>query len=141
MKVRAYIDGSSLGNPGPAGIGIVVKNEDETAIIMSCSHKIGISKTNNEAEYEALINLVKMLNTIQPEFAFIFSDSKLLVNQINGIWQCKQEHIRNLHEIAINELQDSMNDNWSLLHISREFNKEADILAGKASKAQKDEYL
>jgi len=137
MRVKAYIDGSSLGNPGPAGIGIVIKNEDETDTIATLSLSVGYNRTSNEAEYEAAIELVSMLRWIGVTEVDIHSDSKLVVNQINGTWKCKNQKLEKLREtfydIISRWTSSYRGKGWTISHIPRSENTEADALARKAS--------
>ena len=88
-----FTDGGSRGNPGPAAIGIVIKSSSGSTI-HSFGKTIGTT-TNNIAEYQAVIAALEWLtaNKQKGEFHF-FSDSQLIVNQINGLWKIKDANLR-----------------------------------------------
>ncbi len=94
--VVVYIDGSSSGNPGPAGIGIIVFDKDNLEKpLAQISQYIGIT-TNNVAEYEALIHALKWLSDNQFLNAEIYLDSELVYKQLMGNYRIKMPHIKNL---------------------------------------------
>jgi ribonuclease HI len=133
MKVEIFTDGGSRGNPGLAGIGVVVNFEGE---IKRYSEFIGENKTNNEAEYQALIFALKKVKQLlgkkraKEADLVCYADSELMVRQLKHQYKLINENIqKNFIEI------------WNLMldfktvdffHISREKNKEADLLANKA---------
>lgn len=133
--MKVFIDGSSRGNPGPAGAGVfIIEDNGSTHTIQTYLGE----KTNNQAEYLALI---EALTEIPPSSVLskleIYSDSMLLVQQINGKWKVKNTEIRLLHKQAkallLNYKSPRGISLWSLAHIGRKFNAEADRLAGEAS--------
>jgi ribonuclease HI len=85
--LSVYIDGASSNNPGPAGIGIVFIQDEQ--IIYTVSKYIG-EKTNNEAEYIALIEALNLVLDQDIKSIKVFSDSELVVKQIKGIYAVKQ---------------------------------------------------
>ena len=120
-------DGCSKGNPGYAGIGIVIyKNGEE---IHSASKFIGI-KTNNQSEYAAVIfGLEEALRLNIPQIS-ILGDSLLVINQINGVYKVKTEHLIELYQTAI-ELKDRF-QYIEFNHVLRDQNKRADKLSNIA---------
>jgi ribonuclease HI len=96
MKYQIFTDGGARGNPGPAAIGFVVKDESGK-IIKKFSQRIGIT-TNNVAEYTAVIEALKWVNKNLPKKQKIdfFLDSKLVVYQLNGYYKIKDSKLRNL---------------------------------------------
>ncbi len=120
-----YIDGASRGNPGKAGIGFVIfKNGHE---ILRDGKYIGV-KTNNEAEYFALLLGLKKCLELGINSVKIYSDSKLLVNQINGIYKIKDDKLKRLYKEIRKILK---NINYKIEHIPREKNKIADNIANQ----------
>src|SRR3990170_2647056 len=90
-----YVDGASRGNPGPAGIGIVVK--DPTGRVVSeISEFIGRG-TNNVAEYRALIRALEEAATLGARSVVVRSDSELLVRQLTGEYKVKSPDLSPLH--------------------------------------------
>lgn len=129
--IKIYTDGASRGNPGLAGIGIVVcddKNE------ISETHKKFLGNfTNNSAEYLALIESVKILRNSELNFSHInfYLDSELVVKQIRGEYKIKHADLIKLSLEFWKEIK-TLNKNFSIHHIPREKNKTADKLANEA---------
>lgn len=131
MALKIYVDGSSLGNPGPAGIGIVVC--DEVGKIIT-SHKVSLDKaTNNEAEYRAVIEALKLARELGADEVTLLSDSELVVQQLSGNYKVRSSTLLPLHEEAMNLARQFRRFNIS--HIPREANKIANKLAQEASLA------
>jgi ribonuclease HI len=127
-KCIAYIDGGSRGNPGIAGYGIAVLNEAGQRIA-SLSENLGI-RTNNFAEYAALIGALEYAKSQGYDGITIFADSELLVKQIQGTYKVKSLDLKPLYDQAktlISKLKD-----FSIRHVPREQNREADRLANLA---------
>ena len=128
-KITLYIDGAADLHSKTAGIGGVIYNSDEE--IFSFSEYLHDS-TNNEAEYGALIaglkHLIK-LNLLSPT---IYSDSELIVKQVNGEYRVKNDRMIILYNEVINLL--SSFNSWSLIHVLRDKNKVADKLANEGRK-------
>jgi ribonuclease HI len=133
MKLRAFIDGSSLGNPGESGCGIVLEDQDGTVV-----EKRGIylgHATNNVAEYEGLIRCLESAKRHGAVSLEVFSDSQLLVNQVNGTYRIKQPHLIRLYD-RIQDLLESGGFTFHIRHIPREQNRDADGLARGAIRAR-----
>lgn len=123
-----YIDGASQGNPGPAGIGVVVCDHKGN-VIDNISEYLG-EDTNNVAEYNALIialeeGMVRKANSIT-----INTDSELLVKQLNGDYKVKNEDLKQLF-LRVQRLLKGFKQ-VQINHIDRSQNKGADKLATKA---------
>lgn len=129
-----YIDGSSRGNPGPAGVGVVVFEADTDTPVAEISKYIGTA-TNNIAEYEALIHALKYLTHAQRTRAIIKLDSELVYKQVTGKYKVRKPHIA-IQLKRVHMLQRKISD-LSLLLIPRSENKLADRLAQRASKKVK----
>jgi ribonuclease HI len=117
-----------MGNPGISGIGGVIKVNTET--VATFSNNIGTA-TNNEAEYLAVIEALKLLKDIKHEKALLMSDSQLVINQINGLYEVRKPHIHNLYAQVerLTKKLHYINFRW----IPREQNGEADALASSAA--------
>ena len=126
--IDVYIDGSSIGNPGKAGIGyLLYKNKK---LIKNDSIYLGI-QTNNFAEYMSLIfSLTEVLAQGYRECR-VFSDSQLLCEQINGNYKVKNKNILPLFVLAKKIISNL--DKFTITHIMREKNTEADKLAKKST--------
>lgn len=130
-----YIDGSSRGNPGSAGIGVVIFSKDNLQEpIAEISKYIGIT-TNNVAEYEALICALKWLNDNHISRARIRLDSELIYKQIMGIYRAQTPHLANLKSRVINLLNRFKEIDLEL--IPRTDNKLANRIAQRVSRATK----
>ena len=132
-----YCDGASSGNPGNSGIGVVIDLSGNDADpgaekeIYRISEFIGIA-TNNVAEYSALLKGLQKARSLGVNNIEIFLDSELLVRQINGIYKVKNKNLIPLWVKAMNLLRDF--DEYKVVHVRREMNKEADSLATQAVK-------
>ncbi len=118
--IKVYIDGAARGNPGPAGIGIHIQN------IKDIHDYIG-ETTNNVAEYTALLRGLEEILILGYKEVHFYSDSELLVKQINGEYRVKNEKLKPLFinaNLLIKRLK-----KFSISHVRREQNKEADKLA------------
>jgi len=127
-EVKLYIDGSSRGNPGPSGVGIVLidNNGKEVGVF---SEQIGRA-TNNQAEYTTLLYAVEIIKILDLKDAIIYTDSELLFKQIYGKYRVKNDKIRNLLKAFFN-IKEGLN--IEVLYLERESNERADILAKDAS--------
>lgn len=130
--VEIFIDGAARGNPGESGIGIFIV--DEKGGTREIKKYLG-TRTNNQAEYTALITALNSAKEHSKKSIQIYTDSLLLANQINGVWKVKNPKIAVLNEEAKKLLK--YYKDTSIIHIPREENKEADRLANLAI----DEYL
>jgi ribonuclease HI len=126
------IDGASRGNPGPAAIGVVIK-DIRYRIIDSISRKIG-NTTNNQAEYQAIIAALKRAEQLGARKVSVKSDSELLVMQLNGRYRVKNAGLKPRYEEA-KELMRSF-ETITIRYIPREENSEADKLANLALDAK-----
>jgi len=127
-KFFLYIDGASRGNPGPAGIGVVIMDEKKKKIKELYKY-IG-EATNNIAEYNALIYGLEEISALKADEIVINMDSELVAQQLNGEYKVKDPNIKLLFEKALAILKSF--DGFEVRHIVREKNKEADKLANKA---------
>lgn len=133
-KVVAYIDGGSRGNPGPAAAAYSIKNSDGIQL-QAKAFFLGRT-TNNVAEYTALVKALETIRQIHAKQLTLFSDSELLVRQINGQYKVKSEQIKPLFQLATTLLEHF--DNWKIQHITRDKNKQADKLVNQALDLERD---
>ncbi len=101
-EVHAYVDGGSRHNPGKAAVAYIIADKEDR-VLKTGNRYIGI-RTNNEAEYEALISGLNEALSITKKRILCFSDSNLVINQMNGIWRITKDHLQVLwneaHAIA-----------------------------------------
>jgi len=125
--ITVNIDGASRGNPGPASIGIVFSKNQET--VKEVSEYIG-NRTNNYAEYTALIRALEVSLENNFKSVEIKSDSELVVNQINKKYKVKDADIKELFDKAYSLIEKM--SYFKITHIVREENLKADKLANNA---------
>lgn len=131
MKASLHTDGGARGNPGPAGIGVVMKDPDGN-VIGEIAEAIGVA-TNNDAEYRALIAGLEMALSSGITEIDVFMDSQLVVSQMKGEWKIKSDTLRQLAVRARGLL--NRFDAATITHVRREFNADADKLANQAMDA------
>ena len=133
-KIFVYTDGGARGNPGPAAVGMVIKKK-EGAVIKSYQEVIG-ERTNNEAEYEAVILALRKLKfllgreRVKKIEITVYLDSLLVVSQLQGEYKIEEERLFPLF-IKIWNLRMAFGK-IIFQHIPREKNKEADRLVNDA---------
>ena len=132
---HVYTDGASKGNPGHAGLGIVIFNE-EGEEIKRFKYYIGIA-TNNVAEYKAFICGLREALLLGARFVKLYSDSEFMVMQINGIYKVRSENIKLLYCLAKRFL--TRFEKYEVYHIPRGQNQLADLLAKSAIKERHSE--
>ena len=132
-QFRIFVDGSSRGNPGPAGVGVAVFMPQQDETITEISKYIGTT-TNNVAEYEAVIHALRWMAQTGAKSAKLILDSELVYKQLTGEYRVKSAHIKFLIK-RIKMLKSNLNLEFSL--VPREENKLANRLAQKASKKVK----
>lgn len=146
-KIVIFCDGGARGNPGPAGVGVVIRQLDkETKRPIEISKFIGTA-TNNQAEYRAVIEALKWIKEKYPSNRptlvpgtrgkvedleiECFLDSQLIVEQLNLRYKIKNEGLKPLFN-QVRELIMSLDGKVTFAHILREKNKEADKLVNQA---------
>lgn len=125
--IRGYFDGASRGNPGMAGAGALLE-DDNGQVIWEHREFLG-RKTNNEAEYQALIALLEELRRRGIREAKVMGDSQLVISQVTRRWKINMPHLRELAG-RVWELCDGLNVSFSW--IPRGENARADRLSNEA---------
>ena len=123
-----YADGGSRGNPGPAGIGVVILDSKKKKVKEFCKY-LG-ETTNNNAEYNALIHGLEEARNLSADELVISLDSELVVKQLNGEYRVKNADIKPLFDKAVALLKNFKS--FEIRHIDRAKNKDADKLVNKA---------
>jgi ribonuclease HI len=131
-KVVVHVDGGSRGNPGPAGIGVVI-TDPEAGELARANDYIG-EATNNEAEYEALLLGLDRARALGLREVEIVNDSQLVERQVRGEYRVKKAELRVLRERVIEAL--NAFDRWSIRSVPREENELADFLVNEAIDAR-----
>ena len=124
----AYIDGGSLGNPGPSGIGVIIDGSTDGTIRIA--KWIG-RQDNNVAEYVALLEALQCALGLKAEALHVFSDSEVMVKQMSGEYSCRSPRLYSLNWIC-RKLARSLD--FSISHVRRENNTEANSLASSAAR-------
>ena len=125
-ELVAYVDGGCLGNPGPSGIGVVINGCGASPIRIA--KWIG-HQDNNVAEYAALMEALQYAVSLKARKLHVFSDSEVVVRQMTGEYQCRSPRLYSLHWTC-RKLARSLN--FSISHVSREDNVEANRMAQSA---------
>ncbi|HLA76524.1 MAG TPA: ribonuclease HI family protein [Vicinamibacteria bacterium] len=126
--LEIHIDGGSRGNPGEAGFGVHVASSEGTTLAALYGY-LGRA-TNNVAEYQALIHALRYASKRGARRLRIYSDSELVVRQINGVYKVKHPDMIPLHREASALL--GQFEAARVSHVRREQNREADRLASQA---------
>ena len=137
QKITIYVDGSSKGNPGEGGAGVVIKDELERTVSQRKRY-LGIV-TNNFAEYQALILGLQEAKQLGTQEVEICLDSELVVNQINGVYRVRDSKLKPLAGEVRGLLKHFAR--WVIRHIPREENREADRLAREAVRDKEDQVV
>jgi ribonuclease HI len=131
-KVVAHVDGGARGNPGPAGIGVVLSDPDGNQLA-TANEFIG-EATNNVAEYRALLLGVQLAAGAGASELEVVNDSELVARQLTGDYKVKHEGLKPLYAEAIEAL--SAFERWSVRSVPRGENELADQLVNDAIDAR-----
>ena len=110
-------------------MGVVI--EDDQGTRLRTFHRYLGEATNNQAEYQALIDGLKAVMDWKPDRLEVYLDSKLVVEQVNGKWRVKEPDLKELHKQAT-ELLKQFGDSVTISHVGREENRGADKLVNMA---------
>ena len=127
----AYVDGGSHGSPGPSGIGVVIEQADGEKVFIA--RAIG-RQDNNVAEYVALLEALQHAVSVKASTLHVYSDSEIVVKQMTGLYACRSARLYSLNWTC-RKLARSLE--FSIAHISREQNLEANALANDAARSRK----
>jgi ribonuclease HI len=125
-ELVAYVDGGCLGNPGPSGIGVVISGLAQGPVRIA--KWIG-NQDNNVAEYAALMEALQYAVALKARKLHVYSDSQVVVRQMTGEYECRSPRLYSLHWTC-QKLARSLT--FSISHVRREFNVEANRLAQSA---------
>jgi ribonuclease HI len=127
-KLVVNVDGGARGNPGPAAVGVVVQSP-EGEVLEERGERIGTA-TNNVAEYRALLLGIERAAELGAAELELVGDSELIVRQVKGEYKVKDATLRKLHAEVKRALRPF--ERWSIRHVRREHNAEADRLVNQA---------
>ncbi|HET9408031.1 MAG TPA: ribonuclease HI family protein [Candidatus Sulfotelmatobacter sp.] len=130
-ELVAYVDGGSLGNPGPAGIGVIISGGSggEIRIAKWIGHQ-----DNNVAEYAALMEALQYAISLKAHKLHVYSDSQVVVRQMTGEYRCRSPRLYSLYWTC-RKLARSLK--FSISHVPRENNSEANSLANDAVRTRR----
>lgn len=121
----AHVDGAARGNPGPAGIGVLIE-DGEGNVVKEVGEPLGIT-TNNVAEYTAMIRALEEARLLGCDRIALYTDSELMAHQLNGRYAVKAAHLLPLFQRA--RLLLGLFREATVTHVRREYNKRADALS------------
>ena len=127
-RVTVNVDGGARGNPGPAAIGVVLR-DDDGELLAKVGEKIG-EATNNVAEYRALLRGIELAKGHGADELELIGDSELVVRQVEGRYKVKNAGMKELHGEVVQALRGF--DSWSTRHVRRAENADADRLVNEA---------
>ncbi len=127
-KLVVNVDGGARGNPGPAAIAAVVRSADGE-VLEERGERIGRA-TNNVAEYRALLLGIERAAALGASELELVGDSELIVRQVKGDYKVKDPNLRRLHAEVAQALRPF--ERWSIRHVRREQNADADRLVNLA---------
>jgi ribonuclease HI len=127
-KLTANVDGGARGNPGPAAIAAVVRDESGE-VVAERGERIGRA-TNNVAEYKALLLGITLASELGAEELELIGDSELIVRQVEGRYKVKHADMKELHAQVKKALAPF--EAWSIRHVKRAENADADALVNQA---------
>lgn len=134
MDLTIHVDGAARGNPGPAGAGLVI-HDQEQHLIFEAGYFLG-RMTNNQAEYRSLLLGLEAARRCGGQQIAIFCDSELVVRQLTGQYRVKSPELRALLEQVQRRLLGF--EGWQIRHVPRQENRRADELANRALEACAD---
>jgi ribonuclease HI len=126
-RLTVNVDGGARGNPGPAAVGAILR-DSEGIVLEEIGERIGRA-TNNVAEYRALLLGIERASRLGATELELIGDSELIVRQVNGEYKVKDATLRELHGQVRAALRRF--DRWSIHHVRRERNAEADRLVNE----------
>jgi ribonuclease HI len=127
-RLRVHVDGGARGNPGPAAIAAVL-TAPGGEVLEERRERIG-EATNNVAEYRALLLGIARARELGASDLELVGDSELVVRQVRGEYKVKDAGLKPLHAQVMRALSDF--DSWSIRHVRREDNADADRLVNEA---------
>lgn len=133
-RLVVNVDGGARGNPGPAAVGAVVQSADGE-MLEERGERIGVA-TNNVAEYRALLLGIELAAEQGASEVELVGDSELIVRQVKGEYKVKDATLRKLHGEVKQALRPF--EQWTIRHVRREQNAEADRLVNQALDAELD---
>ena len=128
MRLLIYTDGAARGNPGPAGAGAILRDSDGT-VLAEIAEPLGHA-TNNVAEWTAVLLALEEARRLGATHVDLRMDSQLVARQISGMYRVKHPDLKPIHAAVMDLLRTL--DGYTVGHVPRELNKDADRLSNVA---------
>jgi ribonuclease HI len=128
VRLLVYTDGAARGNPGPAGAGAILRDSDGT-VLAEIAEPLGRA-TNNVAEWTAVLLALEEARRLGATHVDLRMDSELVARQISGIYRVKHPDLKPIHAAVMDRL--GRLDGYTVGHVPRELNKDADRLSNVA---------
>jgi ribonuclease HI len=128
VRLLIYTDGAARGNPGPAGAGAILRDADGH-VVAEIAEPLGHA-TNNVAEWTAVLLALEEARRLGATHVDLRMDSELVARQISGIYKVKHPDLKPIHAAAMSLLREL--DGYTVGHVPRELNKDADRLSNVA---------
>ena len=129
MRLLIHTDGAARGNPGPAGAGAVLRDASDGTVLAEIARGLGRA-TNNVAEWTAVLLALEEAKRLGATHVDLRMDSELVARQITGIYRVKHPDLRPIHAEVMTLLREL--DGYTVGHVPRELNKDADRLSNVA---------
>ena len=129
MRILAYTDGAARGNPGPAGAGAILRDASSGAVVAEIAEGLGRA-TNNVAEWTAVRLALERALAVGATHVDLRMDSELVARQITGVYRVKHPDLKPIHAAVMTMLRGL--EGYTVGHVPRELNKEADRLSNVA---------
>ena len=128
MRILIYTDGAARGNPGPAGAGAILRDAEGT-VLSEIAEPLGHA-TNNVAEWTAVLLALEEARRLGATQVDLRMDSQLVARQISGVYRVKHHDLKPIHAAVMDLLRTL--DGYTVGHVPRELNKDADRLSNVA---------
>lgn len=128
MRLLIYTDGAARGNPGPAGAGAILCDSDGI-VLAEIAEPLGRA-TNNVAEWTAVLLALEEAGRLGATHVDLRMDSQLVARQISGVYRVKHPDLKPIHAAVMDLLR--MLDGYTVAHVPRELNRDADRLSNVA---------
>jgi ribonuclease HI len=128
VRLLIYTDGAARGNPGPAGAGAILRDSDGN-VLAEVAEPLGRA-TNNVAEWTAVLLALEEARRLGATHVDLRMDSQLVARQISGVYRVKHHDLKPIHAAVMDLLR--MLDGYTVGHVPRELNKDADRLSNVA---------
>ncbi len=128
MRLLIYTDGAARGNPGPAGAGAILRDSDGN-VLAEVAEPLGRA-TNNVAEWTAVLLALEEARRLGATHVDLRMDSQLVARQISGVYRVKHPDLKPIHAAVMDLLR--LLDGYTVGHVPRELNKDADRLSNIA---------